>query len=633
MASPDEIIGDARNYASGLVGIAESSLNDAISAVEWAREPQVNIVYANLPAPPPATAALVAPTLAGITLDLPAQPSSALVFQDISAIEAGAAPTLTASAPTVELPNKPSGVAEFTALLPSINLSAQFPQAPDLIMPDAPTLVDRAEPIAPTTIIPTFTGVLPTDIPGAPTDLEGTFNAAYHTAAPEFIAMVNGHVDAQLAKLNPQYHAQMARIETQLAAYMDGGTGLNPAVENAIYERARSKNNAESRRVRDQAWGDAAARGFTLPTGALMAASQQARQAAADNNAAAAREIVVMQAEYEQKNLQFAVTTSVGLRMAMVNATLSYMQNLGTLNGQALDYAKSILGAVVEMYNTQVKVYMTRLEGYKTEAAVFETLMRGALAGVEVYKAEVDALRALTQVDQAKIDVYRARIDVLTAASNMYKTQVDAVVSKASLEKLKIDVFQAQVQAFQAQVQAKNSEWQGYSAAIGGEEAKSRVFNSQVQAYGAQVQGYKATIDAKAEAVRAQATTNDARARQFTATMSGYQTIVQAKGEVARTQLENQRQEIIAFQAESQAAIANAQVALEYYKATGNVSVENARLILQSSIADVNAKSEWLKSLATLHSANATIHGNLAGAAMAGMNTLAANTETTSTSN
>lgn len=235
MASPDEIISDARAYASGLVGIAESSLNDAISAVEWAREPQVNIVYAHLPAPPPATAALVAPTLAGITLDLPAQPSSALVFQDISAIEAGAAPTLTASAPTVELPNKPSGVAEFTALLPSINLSAQFPQAPDLIMPDAPTLVDRAEPIAPTTIIPTFTGVLPTDIPGAPTDLEGTFNAAYHTAAPEFIAMVNGHVDAQLAKLNPQYHAQMARIETQLAAYMDGGTGLNPAVENAIY--------------------------------------------------------------------------------------------------------------------------------------------------------------------------------------------------------------------------------------------------------------------------------------------------------------------------------------------------------------------------------------------------------------
>lgn len=62
MASPDEIIGDARNYASGLVGIAESSMNDAISAVEWAREPQVNIVYAHLPAPPPATAALVEPS-------------------------------------------------------------------------------------------------------------------------------------------------------------------------------------------------------------------------------------------------------------------------------------------------------------------------------------------------------------------------------------------------------------------------------------------------------------------------------------------------------------------------------------------------------------------------------------------
>ena len=384
--------------------------------------------------------------------------------------------------------------------------------------------------------------------------------------------------------------------------------------------------------MRDQAFADAAARGFTIPNGAMLAASQQARQAAADNNAAAAREIVVMQAEMEQKNLQFDVTTSVGLRTAMVNAMLSYMQNLASLNGQALDYAKSILGAVIEMYNTQVKVYMARLDGYKTEAAVYETLMRGALAQIEVYKAEIDALKAMTQVDQMKVEVYKARIEVLTAATSMYKTRVDAVVSKASLERLKIDLFQAQVQAFGAQVSAKNSEWQGYSAAISGEEAKARVFNTQVQAFGAEVQAYKATIDAKAEVVRAHVTADDARTKQYLATMTGYKTVVEAKGEVARTTLESQRQEILAFQAATQASIANAQVQMEYYKTTGNISVENARLLLQSLIADVNAKSDYIKVLATLHSANATIHGNLAGAAMAGMNTLAAATETSQAS-
>lgn len=630
MATPTEIIDDARGYVSDLLTAAESSLDSAIRATENLGYTQLIYSGSTLPTPPPSTLDLSLPALGDVTLDLPSPPSASLVFQDISAIEAGLAPTLTAVAPTLVMPSTPSQLAAFTASLPSVDLSAQFPTAPSLIVPEAPTLPDRAVPTAPTTILPSFGGTMPTGIPTAPSDLEGSFNTAYHTAAPEFITMVNGHVDAQLLKLNPQYHAQMARIETQLTNYLNGGTGLNPTAENAIYERARGKNDAEARRVRDQAYGEAASRGFTLPTGTLMSAIQQARQAGADNNARAAGEIVVMQAEMEQKNLQFAVTTSAGLRSTMVNAMLSYMQNLGQINGQALDYAKSMLGAIVEMYNTAVKVYSLKLDGYKAEAAVFETLMRAALAGIEIYKAEIDALKVLTQVDVVKIDVYKARIDVLTSLSNMYRTQVEAVVSKASLEKLKIDVFHAQVQAYGAQVQAKNSEYQGYTAAIGGETAKVQAYGAQVQAYGTQVQGYRATIDAKSEVVRAAAMTNDARARQFTAAMSGYQTVVQAKGEVARTKLENQRQSIVAFQAQTQAAVGKAQVQTEYYKATSLVGIENAKLWGTTAYQSAEIRRSYGASIAALHSSNAAIHGQAAGAALAGMNTLAAATETIS---
>jgi hypothetical protein len=630
MTTPTELIDDARGYVSGLLSAAESSLGSAVRATENLGYTQLSYTGSTLPAPPPSTINLTLPPLSDVSLDLPAAPSTSLVFQDIAAIEAGLAPTLTAAAPVLTMPNTPASLAAFTAQLPSVDLSAQFPIAPSLIVPEAPTLPDRTAPLAPTVTLPSFGGQMPVGIPSAPSDLKGSFNAAYHTAAPEFISMVNGHVDAQLLKLNPQYHAQMARIEAQLTTYLNGGTGLNPSAENAIYERARGKNHAEACRVRDQAYAEAAGRGFTLPIGALMSAAQQARQAGADNNARAAGEIVVMQAEMEQKNLQFAVTTSAGLRSTMVSAMLSYMQNLSQLNGQALDYAKSILGAIIEMYNTAVKVYSLKLEGYKTEAAVFETLMRAALAGIEIYKAEIDAVKALTQVDMAKIDVYKARIDVLTSLSNIYRVQVDAVVSKASLEKLKIDVFQAQVQAYGAQVQAKNSEYQGYTAAIGGETAKVQAYGAQVQAYATQVQGYRATIDAKSEVVRATATTNDARARQYTAALSGYQTLVQAKGEVARTQLENQRQTVVAFQAQTQAAVSTAQVQSEYYRATSMVGIENAKLSISAMVQSADLRRAYGSSLAQLHTANATIHGNLAGAAMSGMNSLAVESVITS---
>ena len=478
-------------------------------------------------------------------------------------------------------------------------------------------------------MLPAFTAVTPTDTTVAPTNLDTTFGNAYSGAAPSMVTMVNGYVDAMLTQRNPQYNAQMAAIEAQLTKYLAGGTGLNAAVENAIYARAQSKNDAEARRVRDAAYAEAASRGFTLPSGALMSAMQTARQAGADNNAKAATEITVLQAEMEQKNLQFAVTTSTALRTTVLNATLSYMQNLNQLNGQAIDYAKTILSSILEMYNTSVKAYSVKLDGYKAEAAVYETRLKAAMAGIELYKAEIQALEAMTQVDKTRVDVYRARIDSLTALSNVYRAQIEAVQGRASLEKLKLDLFQTQVQTYTAQVQGKNAEWQGYTAAINGQQAKAQIYATQVQAFGAQVNAYKADIEAKAEVVKATATTNDARARQYSATMQGYQTVVQARGQVASTTLENQRQQVVAFQAQTQAAIGNAQVQNEYYKATSMVAIENAKLAIYTAFQDADVKRAYSASLAQLHTANAQIYGNLAGAALAGMNTLAS--ENTST--
>jgi hypothetical protein len=623
MTQAASLIGSAREYASTLLEGAESSLSAAVQSIERIGYSQFSFNESTLPNPPPVTIDAELPSLADASLNIPQAPSSMLVFQDISAIEAGVAPVLTAEAPELTMPSLPSQLAEFTSQMPSVELNVQFPNAPDLILPESPILQDRAAPIAPTTVLPAFGGQLPVDVPNAPVDMSGQFNAAYHTAAPEFISMVNGYVDAELHKINPEYHNQMARIETQLATYLNGGTGIKPAVENAIYERARGKNDSEARRVRDAAYGEAASRGFSLPTGVLMSSMQQARQAGADNNARAAGDIVIMQAEMEQKNLQFAVTTSANLRTAMLNATLSYMQNLTQLNGQALDYAKNMLGAIVEMYNISVKVYSAKLDAYKAEAAVFETLMRAALAGIEIYKAEIDALKTLAQVDMVKIDVYKARIDVLTSLSNMYKTQVEAVVSKASLEKLKIDVFQAQVQAYGAQVQAKSSEYQGYTAAINGEKSKVEYFGEQVKAYNAQVQGYKATIDAKSEVVKAASLTNESRARMYTASLSGYQSIVQANGEIARTKLENQRQHLVSFQAKVNAQVSKAQVQNEYYKSASMVGIENAKLWMTTAIESAKVQQAYGASIAQLHNSNASIHGQLASSAMSGMNSLA----------
>lgn len=624
--SVDSLISSAQGYATGVTGDARSALNDAASLVRAVGYSIPNIDPVGLPNAPAQSLVLTLPTMADVALDLPSAPGSAPSFQDISVIDAGQVPSLSAVMPALTLPTAPSQLAAFLEAAPGINTNIAFPEPPDALLNPLiaePVLRDRAEPDKPQVSLPVFDAQAPTDLPVAPTDHEARFNAAYREAAPLMTAVLESQVDAMLAKHNPRYHEQMERIEVQLATYLDGGTGLKPAVENAIYERARGKNDAEARRARDQAYSEAASRGFTLPYGALMSAVQQARQAGADNNARAAGEIVVLQAEMEQKNLQFAVTTSAGLRQAMLSAALNYHQNLISINGQALDYAKTTLSAIIEMYNTAVKAFGLKIDAYKAEAMVYEVRLKSAMAGIELYLAEIKALEAMTSVDKAKVDVYRARIDALTSLSNVYRAQIEAVVSRANLEKLKLEVFQVKVQAYTAQVQGKNAEWQGYTAAIGGENAKAQLFRTQVDAYGAQVQGFKAGVEAKSEVVRATAATNQARAAQYAATLSGYSAVVQAKGEVARTQLENQRQHVIAFQVQSQSAIANAQVQNEYYKSVSLVGIENAKLRLSAQVQGAANQREFGQAIATLGTASAQVYSGLASAAMSGMNTLA----------
>ena len=629
--SVSALIDQAKAYTTLLVGEAQTAMDAAVSNTQAIGYAIPNFQAATLPGAPPSAIDTTMPTLGTVTLDLPEEPSDILTFQDISPFEADAAPTFTDSAPTISLPTQPSQVAQFTQEAPSVDTSIVFPEPPDeLLNPliEAPILPERDEPTKPQTVAPAFTAVAPLDTTDAPTDIRGQLDSAYAGATANTVAMLDGYVDAMLAKYNPRYREQMEAIERQLATYMAGGTGLDPAVESAIYTRAQERNDAEAKRLADAVYNESAARGFTIPGGAVNAQIQRIRQDAATANNKTSNEIIVMQAEMEQKNLQFAVTTSTSLRTTLLNASISYHQNLITINGQAIEYAKAVVSAIIEVYNTSVKAFEAKLEAYKAEAMVYETRLKSAMAGLDIYRAEVAALEAMSNVDKSKVDIYRARIESLTSLSNVYRNQIEAVQGRVGLEKLKLDVFQAQVQAYATQVQAKSAEWGGYTAAIGGETAKAQMFASQVQAYSAQVNGYKGIIEAKSEVVRAQVATNQARATQYQALMNGYQTVVQARGEKARTQIEAQGQVILAYQAKVQASIGNAQVQQTYYKAVSDVAVENARGNLQAQLSEIESRRAYGQTIANLSNSNAQVYGSLASTAMVGMNTLVADVAT-----
>jgi hypothetical protein len=635
MADIDNLIADARTFVTNMTGDAETQFFNAQLAIMAINPGSEGVEYfeAELPDEPAQTTGLTAPTFDPVNLNLPPDPSLPPEFQDIAPVDASGAPTFDVLAPDFDPGTKPSQLAAFETTAPTINTSITFPTAPEqLLNPDLsqPTLTPRsAKPTAPAKVIPSFDAVAPVDTSVAPENLDRTMAAAYDEQSAAITAKISGYVDAQLTKINPQFHTQMAAIEDKLTEYLDGSTGLDPANENQIYERARGKGAAEYRRVVDTAYATAATRGFTRPPGAVFAAVQAARQGFADNNAASANEIAVKQVEWKRETAQFALTTSIALRNVVINATLAYMQNLVSINGQALDYAKTVASMLIETYNIQAKVFATKLDAYKAAASVYESRLRGVQILTDIYKTELQVLEIDLNVNRLEIDLYKSRIDSLGVLANLYKTQIEAVKGRVDLEKLGLEVFQLQVQTYSTMVQAKNSEWQGYTASINGEEAKSRVFTSQASVFSAQMNGYKTKIDAQVEQIKAVSTTNDARSRQYTANLGAYETQVRGRVAVASGNIDNQKQKLLGFDGQLRLAVSNANLYGDYFRATSDTARQNAKLKYEAAVQSQTLLQNYGNMIAQLNQTSATYYGNSSQAALAGMNTLAASIENT----
>lgn len=622
MADAKQIIDSAREFAASSLSSASSLVDNAvgvISGLGTSLNLQTPLFNLGPQLPPPSVppvaetvdfsppTAPTAPRPASIpTLDLPLVPTSSFVR------------------PTFQEPVKPNGLRQLSTPAPAIVTSFEFPEPPaalDVTIP-VPTMGTYAVPVKPTVSMPVFSAIKPNDDVSPPSDYVERYAAAYQEQAPSMVAALNGHMDAMLARINPRFAEQMASLEARLAKFIEGGTGLSAAIEDAIYSRSRGKVAAETRRSREVAYGDAARRGFLLPPGAVNAAVNQAQQAGADNNARAATEIAIKQAELEQQNVQFAITTSAALRNAVLSAALSYHSNLINVNGQALSYAQSLLNAAIQVYDTLVKAFTAKLDAYRAEAGVYEVQIRGVLATVEVYKAEIDALKALTEVDTQKVAIYSAQISALEALSRVYRSRIEVVQSRASIEKTKVELYGEQVRAYAVEAQAKASEWQGYAAAVGGQEAQQRAFGEEVRAFSAQIEGYRAVVQAKSEEVRAKTSINESAVRQYSASVDGYRAVVDGMSRIAASKIDLSRISLDAYQAKVAADDARAKTSFAYYNLKATMAQEDTKLLLQTAMTEAQIKTEQIKAVAETSISGAQVYQGLASAALSGMNTL-----------
>lgn len=532
----------------------------------------------------------------------PAEPTAPDLEFDPSVLVIPAGPTLTPAVldgatdppvfdgvrPSVDFSGQPAPLSESApGNAPSVGDIA-VSAAPTVIIPDVPSLVALNLPIAPTVILPTFSGTSPT-IDFIPPGVDFSFYEA------------------------PYSSTLLDEIKAKVSVVLAGGSGLTPAIENAIWERARERETATAKQAAEQAMQEFSARGFAIPPGMLsgrLAEIQQANQSAAN---ALSREQAIKSLEIQLEQLKSFVQYGIQLESVLMDMAQRSVQ-------RAFEAARFTHEAAIQIYDARVRLFSAQLQKYQVEAQVFGILVDAEIKKLEKYRIELEGQKLIGQLNQQTLETYNARIKALLSAVEIYRAQMDGVRAQVEVEQVKLAAFKTQVDTYVAKVQAKGQEYAAWEAKLRAETTKQNIYEADARVYAELVRAHGQTQQTKIEAARLTIENNRQQVEQYRAQLQVAEEKI--RGESARiaagTQIYDGQTRMFsalvgAEEARVRADVSQAQIALESSRANAQLAIENARLQIQQASQLVALQLEALKG-ATAAAAQ------LAGSSLAAIN-------------
>lgn len=504
--------------------------------------------------------------------------------------DAPAMPTIAFTVPTGE-------PTELSIDLPSITIDDFTEVAPTLTIPTAPTISYGSVPTVPSAGTVTVPDAPTITLPDAPTYLTlSTISFAGVDLHEDWLTDLQNMPAFTLVSptpysyaLGPEYASQLLdALKDTLLARLSGGTGLAPAVEQAIWDRARDRETKIAQANEDEINRASEAMGFPLPSGVLAAQLVEARQTYYDKLSELSRDIAIKQAELEQENLKQTIAAGMQLEGQLID----YAYKLEALS---FENAKTYADNAVQVYNSSVEGYKALLAGYAQYAANYKTLIDAELSKIEVYKAQLQGEQTKADINNTLVQQYKATIDAGMSQVEIYRAQVGAAQTLIQLEQTKISAAGEQVRAFVAQVNAETAKVEAYKAGVQAQATLVDMYKTKADAFGAKV-------GAQAEKAKAELARYNALVQAKQSEWEGYKTKVQTEGERIRALglqsnalLDGYKATTTAIEAESRMHTALWETQLKDYEASIQATLQTAKINADVALQTNNARLDAAK--------------------------------------
>lgn len=219
----------------------------------------------------------------------------------------------------------------------------------------------------------------------------------------------------------------------------NGGTGINPVVEQQIWARDRGRVLADARAQEIELIDAFAARRYPIPPGAAVGAVAKIRADAAGKISQASRDVAIKQAELEVENVRFAVGKAIDLYSAAMAAAGDYIKALVSTSGNmtqllpsVTDSQSRLIGAAADYYRARIQVEDLRLKAampngeWKQQAGIknVDNEMQAMRNRVD---AAIEAAKSLAQQASAALNAMHASagVDAGDRTSHNYSYEGD----------------------------------------------------------------------------------------------------------------------------------------------------------------------------------------------------------------
>lgn len=402
--------------------------------------PVIAEIAVTLPAPP-AAADITVPELTPV----PAEPSFALAY---------AKP----AAPNRALPTRPDD--EEVSLV-----QIEIPDAPALPDIEDPELYRITLPTMPNFTVPEFEGTRPTHSLQVP---QRTFNwqaTAY---------------DSSL----------LTTIQSRLGDMTVNGLGLPPAIEQAIFERTRGREDEISLQAEQEAVADLAHRGLRQPAGLLQRRLDRVRAESRRRTSSANRDLSIAVADRNIDATKFALSQAIALEMALVQANTAN-------NELALRGAEAAQQVGIDLFNAAVALHNADVEGFKADASVYETRIRALSEQINQVKVQIDAQKVIGDVNESLIRGLAERLRARAVLVDLYGKNIEAARAKGEYNTQLLTQRRIRLETFGVDVDAWAKEQDGYRISVDaelgnlrGQEVMANVFGRRIEAWKTVNSGY-----------------------------------------------------------------------------------------------------------------------------------------------